>query len=232
MPTQDEIYQTEAEGYDHLVQREDYQGNLLPALEAIVPFAGKAVIDLGTGTGRVAGLLCGRAETILGFDVSIAMLRVARSRLQALTGGRWGLALGDNRRLPIRAACADVVLAGWSYGHATVWYEDRWRDEIDPAIHEQLRLLHPGGTAIICETLGTGSLEPIEPTPTLAAYYRFLESDWGFTRAVVPTDYRFTSLAEAVETVGFFFGDELAAKVKANRWVVVPEWTGIWWRRK
>ena len=66
----------------------------------------------------------------------------------------------------------------------------------------------------------------------MAAYYRFLESEWGFTRGVVPTDYRFTSLEEAVETIGFFFGDELAAKVKANRWVIVPEWTGVWWRRK
>jgi ubiquinone/menaquinone biosynthesis C-methylase UbiE len=113
-----------------------------------------------------------------------------------------------------------------------VWYEERWRDEIDPAVREMMRLLRPGGTAIICETLGTGTLEPAPPTPTLEAYYHFLETEWGFARSVVPTDYQFATLEEAVETIQFFFGAELAQRVRRNRWTIVPEWTGIWWRLK
>jgi hypothetical protein len=93
------------------------------------------------------------------------------------------------------------------------------------------RVLRRGGTAIICETLGTGSLEPHPPTPTLSDYYDYLESEMGFNRRHISTDYKFSSLDEAVETIRFFFGDELAEKVKANHWTIVPEWTGIWWRK-
>jgi hypothetical protein len=80
-----------------------------------------------------------------------------------------------------------------------------------------MQVLRTGGTGIICETLGTDSLERAPPTPTLAAYYHFLESEWGFARTVVPADCRFSSLDDAVETIQFFFGDELAAKVRANQ---------------
>jgi hypothetical protein len=28
----------------------------------------------------------------------------------------------------------------------------------------------------------------------------------------------------------FFFGGEVADKVRKNGWVQVPEWAGVWWR--
>jgi ubiquinone/menaquinone biosynthesis C-methylase UbiE len=232
MPEQDEIYQSQAEGYERLIQREDCQHNLLPALLAIAPMQGKDLIDMGAGTGRLTCMLTGLANSIIGLDTSPPMLRVAQSKLRPSSMGRWQLAVGDNRKMPIRDEAADVVLAGWTFGHATVWYGDRWREEIGPAIGEMLRLLRPGGTGVICETLGTGSTEPAAPTATLAAYYHFLESELGFSRETIPTDYQFSSLEDAFETIGFFFGSELAAKVRSNHWVVVPEWTGLWWRRK
>ncbi len=232
MPEQEEIYQSQAEGYDRLIQREDHQGNLLPALEAIVRLRGSVVIDVGAGTGRFTCMVSPMARLVVGLDQSTAMLRVARARLEGQASRAWHLSVGENRALPIRSEAADIVLAGWTFGHATVWYEERWRDEIDPAIREMMRLLRPGGTAIICETLGTGSAEPAPPTPTLEAYYQFLEIEWGFARRVVPTDYQFATLEESVETIQFFFGEELAARVRRNRWTIVPEWTGIWWRHR
>jgi len=232
MPEQDVIYQSHAEGYDRLMEREDYQGNLLPALQSIVSMQGKDLIDMGTGTGRFPRMLCGLATQILALDKSMGMLRVARSKLRAQATGHWELALSDNRRMPVGDRVADVVLAGWTFGHATVWYGDRWREEIGPAIGEMMRLLRPGGTGIICETLGTGSLKPAAPTETLAAYYHYLESERSFSRMEVRTDYQFSTFQEAIETIRFFFGDELAARVEDNRWKIVPEWTGIWWRGK
>jgi ubiquinone/menaquinone biosynthesis C-methylase UbiE len=232
MPEQDVIYQSHADEYDRLIASEDYQGNLLPALQSIVPMRRKDLIDMGAGTGRLSRMLCGAAAQVLALDKSMAMLRVARSKLQAQATGRWELALAENRRMPIGDQVADVVLAGWTFGHATVWYGDLWREEIDPAIGEMMRLLRPGGTGIVCETLGTGSLKPAAPTEILAAYYRYLELERGFARTEVRTDYQFSSLTEAIETIGFFFGDELAARVKDNRWRIVPEWTGIWWCHK
>ncbi len=230
MPEQESIYKSEAEGYERLIEHEDYQGNLVKALTGIVPIQGKTVLDLGTGTGRFARALSGLAGQTFAIDISAHMLQFARAMLLKDRPPKWALLVGDNRCLPLRSRFADVVIAGWSFGHATVWHGDRWRDEIGACIGEMMRVLRRGGTAIICETLGTGSWEPRAPTPTLADYYRYLESEMGFERKGISTDYKFSSIDEAAETIRFFFGDELADRVKTNRWSIVPEWTGIWWR--
>jgi hypothetical protein len=47
----------------------------------------------------------------------------------------------------------------------------------------------------------------------------------------VRTDYQFESLEEAVELSTFFFGEELGQKVREKSWVILPECTGIWWRK-
>ena len=62
MPNQEQIYQTEAEQYEALVSREDYQGNIMRALEEIINVDGLDVLDLGAGTGRLAGLLAPRVK--------------------------------------------------------------------------------------------------------------------------------------------------------------------------
>jgi hypothetical protein len=59
-----------------------------------------------------------------------------------------------------------------------------------------------------------------------------MERDHGFTRVSIRTDYQFDSMHEAESLVRFFFGDDMAAQVTENRWIVLPECTGIWWRRR
>ena len=54
MPSQEQIYLTEAEQYEALVSREDYQSNIFRALDEIVNVDGLDVLDLGAGTGRLA----------------------------------------------------------------------------------------------------------------------------------------------------------------------------------
>ena len=80
------------------------------------------------------------------------------------------------------------------------------------------------------ETLGTGFSEPNPPSEALAAYYRFLETDWGFHSTWLRTDYQFSSLDEAADLLGFFFGAEFADKVRRNNWIITPECTGVWWK--
>jgi ubiquinone/menaquinone biosynthesis C-methylase UbiE len=230
LPEQDLIYQSEAEGYERLIRHEDYRGNLMRALQEIISPVGKTVIDLGAGTGRFTRAFTGSAGRIFAIDISSHMLTFARAKLVLGESGRWCLAVGDNRCLPLRSRFADIVIAGWSFGHATVWHGDLWRDDVAKCVSEMIRVLRRGGTAIICETLGTGSVEPGAPTSALGDYYRYLESELGFARRQISTDYMFPSVDEAVETIRFFFGDKLAAKVRANGWNTVPEWTGVWWR--
>jgi ubiquinone/menaquinone biosynthesis C-methylase UbiE len=226
-----DIYARRAEEYDAMVSREDYQGNILPALARIQPLAGLDVVELGAGTGRLTRLLAPLVGTIRAFDASRHMLDIARLTLAATGASNWILRWGDNKALPVEADSADLCIAGWTLGHACGWYPDRWQGEIGAALAEIQRVLRPGGTAIILETLGTGHATPTPPSPTLAAYYHWLENDQGFDSTWIRTDYRFESVQEADELTRFFFGDDLADRIVREQLIIVPECTGIWWRR-
>ncbi|WP_324828445.1 ArsR/SmtB family transcription factor [Qipengyuania zhejiangensis] len=68
------------------------------------------LLDIGTGTGRMAELFAERAEYIVALDKSLAMLRVARAKLQHLPTERVELVQGDFASLPFAAGSFDTVL--------------------------------------------------------------------------------------------------------------------------
>ena len=219
------IYQNHAATYHEMIACEDVDGHLRPALEAVTSFAGKSVLDLGTGTGRIPLLFPDAAVT--GLDLQRAML-LENQRQQMPEPGP--LVEGDMRALPFHADCFQIVTAGWALGHFTGWYPRDWQTQILLVIEEAQRVLVPGGHLIILETLTTGSHTPAPPSKALADYYDWLESDLGFSRREVQTDYLFDSLELAFAYAKFFFGDALAKKVRRQNWVRLPEWTGIWSR--
>ncbi len=223
------IYAHHAHQYEALVAREDYQGNILKALEKIHPLAGVDVVEFGAGTGRLTCLLAPLVKSIRAFDASQHMLDVATAKLQRMGASNWQVGVADNRRLPVADTSADLSVEGWSFGHLAVWYPDTWRDEIGKAVGEMKRVLRPGGTAIILETLGTGREAPQPPRDELALFYAWLEAEHRFTTAWIRTDYQFQSLDEAENLTRFFFGDALAEQVVHNHWVILPECTGLWW---
>lgn len=227
------IYATKAIQYDQLVSREDYQGHILPAIQQIRPLADQTIVELGAGTGRMTRLLGSHVLSILSMDISPHMLDTAKAGLSRSRLERPAysihLAVADNRRLPVAAETADLALAGWSLGHFVSWYPDKWREEIGKALAEMRRVLKPGGTIIILETLGTGRETPAPPTPGLAAYYQWLEDEHRFTPTWMRTDYQFISVAEADKLTRFFFGDALADQVCRQQLTILPECTGIWW---
>jgi ubiquinone/menaquinone biosynthesis C-methylase UbiE len=223
-----EIYARHGDRYDQLVAREDHQGNILPALQAIRPLEGLTVVELGAGTGRLSCLLAPRVERILLLDASQHMLDVAADKLARLGPDNWQTQVADNRCLPVVDQSADMAISGWSLGYLVGEHPETWRAELGKALHEMRRVLRPGGTIVILETLGTGHETPHPPTVTLADYYSYLETA-GFASTWIRTDYRFVSLDEAEALTRFFFGNELAAQVVENEWVILPECTGIWW---
>jgi len=228
VPNFETIYRMHAAEYDALVSREDHAHNILPALEGIRPLAGLDVVEMGAGTGRLTRLLAPIARSIAAFDRSTAMLGVAAETLKRLGLENWRLAAGDNRRLPTANCSADLAIAGWSFGHSTGWYPESWPYEIELAVGEMRRVLRPGGTAVILETLGTGRETPQPSTEALASYYALLEEKYGFASSWIRTDYRFESLQQADRLTRFFFGDELANRVVRENLVVLPECTGLW----
>ena len=224
------IYANHADRYEALVLREDYEGNILKTLQSIRPFAGLDVVEMGAGTGRLTLILAPLVKSLHAFDGSAHMLDVAIKKLNQTGLSNWRVEVADNRSLPVADAVADLSIQGWSFGHYCGWYPDSWREAISTALGEMTRILRPGGSAIMLETMGTGRETPQPPTPALAEYYVWLEKEQGFSATSIRTDYRFESLAEAEQLTRFFFGDELADEVVRRNWIVLPECTGVWWK--
>ena len=102
-------------------------------LTALGPVAGRRVLDVGCGTGRLAALLAGAGAEVVGVDLSPAMLAVAAQRAP----GR--LACADAARLPLPDASVDaaVTVATLEFTH-------------DPAavLAEMARVVRPGGRVV------------------------------------------------------------------------------------
>ena len=227
-----EIYRLYPEQYDTLVRREDCEGHLLQAIRALVQLEGADVVELGAGTGRVTALLAPQVRSLRAFDLEPAMLELARRKLSELGTCNWQLETADNARLPVADSSADVSIAAWSYGHQTVWNPDSWRAPIEAALREMRRVLRPGGTAIVIETLGTGHDQPFTPPPELARYYALLTGEHQFEQTWIRTDYQFASVSEGERLVRFFFGDELASVYLARGSAMLAECTGLWsWKK-
>jgi ubiquinone/menaquinone biosynthesis C-methylase UbiE len=224
-----DIYQNKAVQYEKMVSREDYQGQIAAAIQQVRDLTGLDVIDSGAGTGRLACLFAPVTRSMAAFDTSAAMLEVATQRLTASGLSNWRTEIADHRSLPAEDGSADVVLSGWSVVYTVVWCPDNWRDELGRALAEMQRVLRPGGTIIILETMGTGSETP-NPPPDLLDYFQYLEAQ-GFTSSWFRTDYKFASLAEARELIVFFFGEDMMRFVQAGEAVILPECTGMWWKQ-
>jgi len=224
---QRKIYQSDGDRYEALISREDYQRNIMKALDEIINADGLDILDLGAGTGRLAVMLAPRAKSMQAFDMSEEMLRVCRQKLAASGLSNWKVDVADHRQLPVDDRSADLVVSGWSVAYLHVWNPETWRAELEKWLDEMRRVLKQGGYIVLFESLGTGNESPIE-LEHLKEYYHFL-NEKGFQKKWIRTDYKFASIEEAEELSRFFFGDELGEKVRTNKWVILPECTGMWW---
>jgi SAM-dependent methyltransferase len=230
MPEHKQVYDQEAHSYQRLIAREDYQHNLLPALRGIAALEDLDAIDLGAGTGRLAYLLAPLVRSICAFDLSPHMLEVAAAQLNDLGTGNWLTAASDHRRIPLVSASTDLVISGWSFCYLVVWEDRAWEAALDSGLAEINRVLRNDGLIIIVETLGTGVESPAPPVK-LQEYYKYLDQA-GFQRTWLRTDYQFQDREEAVELTHFFFGEDMLIKIGTEDRPILPECTGIWWKKK
>jgi ubiquinone/menaquinone biosynthesis C-methylase UbiE len=229
MPTEKEVYEAHADQYERLIRREDYQNNLLSAIEEYCPLKGLDVVELGAGTGRLTRLLAPRVRSIKAFDSSAHMLSVAETSLREMGLTNWETGLADHRQVPVAVDSADLVISGWSFSYLAVWGGADWQSALQDGLNEIQRILRPGGMILLIESLGTGTEKP-RPPEHLGAYFDWL-TESGFERGWTRSDYRFESLEEAVELSTFFFGEGMGQEVRAKNWAILPECTGIWWKR-
>lgn len=124
-----------AESYDRLRPVDANWWQLFELLMAEGDFAGRRVLDVGCGTGRLAVALAERGARVWGVDSSEEMLRQARA-----AGGRnIGLKLGRAETLPFKDAWFERAVL-----RTVVHLVDRPR-----AFLELARVLAPGGRAVI-----------------------------------------------------------------------------------
>jgi ArsR family transcriptional regulator len=101
-----------------------------------------ALLDVGTGTGRMAELFAPRARRVVAFDKSPEMLRVARARLQKLPADSVELVQGDFTALPFPPASFDTVLF-----HQVLHYAQ----EPASVLGEAARVTRPGGRVAVVD---------------------------------------------------------------------------------
>ncbi len=189
----------------------------------------RVALDLGAGTGRLACLLAPRVERVYAFDAAADMLRVCRDKLTASGLTNWQVEIADHRQLPVEDHSADLAVSGWSVSYLAIWNPDSWRMELEEWLGEMKRVLSGGSYIVLFESLGTGNESPVM-LEHLKDFYPWLD-EVGFEKKWIRTDYKFESLDEAEYLSRFFFGDELGDNVRKNHWVILPECTGVWWKK-
>lgn len=226
----DTLYSDHTYEYEILVSHEDYQEELLAAIQRIQSLAGRVAAEFGAGTGRLTNLLAGHIRKLATCDVTDAMLRMAQAKRRKYGWKNVSLVLADSRRMPFRPGWADFAIEGWAFLQIAVWHPQDWQVQLGRALDEMQRLVRPGGRMILIETLGTGESTP-KVAPFFRAVYDFLEAQRGFTPVAIRTDYCFETMEQIQQVVLPLFGPEMLERLIETRagWVL-PECTGLWWR--
>ncbi|HTZ01975.1 MAG TPA: metalloregulator ArsR/SmtB family transcription factor [Xanthobacteraceae bacterium] len=102
----------------------------------------RALLDLGTGTGRMLELFAGDIQRGLGLDLSLDMLAFARARLDRAGLKHCSVRQGDIYDLALPRDTFDVVIV-----HQVLHF----LDDSAHAIREAARVLQPGGRLLVVD---------------------------------------------------------------------------------
>lgn len=106
-------------------------------LDLAKPMPGASVLDVATGTGDIAFEFAAHGARVVGLDVTLRMIELARAKAPA--GSPASFLVGDMLALPFPSGSFDFVTTG--YGLRNV-------PDLAQAIDEILRVLRPGGQAL------------------------------------------------------------------------------------
>jgi ubiquinone/menaquinone biosynthesis C-methylase UbiE len=136
--------------HDQLVQEDSRKyKNYDEALELIVkllsPLAGEKGLDIGTGTGNLAGRLSAEGVMMAGVDQSREMLLACQRKFPEME-----TKLGNFLALPYLDGKFDFVVSSFALHHLT-------GDQIPLALQEMQRVLKPHGRICIADLMKDGN---------------------------------------------------------------------------
>ncbi|MBK5188365.1 MAG: class I SAM-dependent methyltransferase [Gemmatimonadaceae bacterium] len=135
-----------ARAYDAWAEQYDHDRNATRDLDGValrrapIRLRGRAVVEVGCGTGKNTVWLAGEAESVLAMDLSSGMLARARARVGA-TNVRF-VAHDARERWPLESGSVDVVTCNLVLEHVR---------ELAPVFHEAARVLRSGGELFVSE---------------------------------------------------------------------------------
>lgn len=138
------------------------------AIEMLLPFQPKSVMDVATGTGDFAIQAYGRLQPteLIGTDISEGMMKVARQKVKTLgLGGRISFQRED---------CTALSFPNNRFDAVTVAFGVRNFEDLDKGLQEIHRVLRPGGHLVI--------LELSEPR-----YFPFKQGYRFYSRVIIPS---------------------------------------------
>ena len=203
----------------------DRDGLIEAAMRSVTDWAGRAVVDVGCGTGYHLPRFAQTAARVYGVEPHPALLRLAARRTRALPTVT--LLAGAAQALPLPDASVDVAHARWAYFFGP---------GCEPGLRELARVVRRGGTAFVLDNDGTRStwgrwfrrgFPGIDP----AAVERFWAKQ-GWTRVPLEVDWRFDCRADLEAVVRIELPVEVADAVLAEHTGTTVDYAvNLWWRR-
>ena len=131
-----------ADSYDgHWLNRFLFEPAHAMLLKEVRPLPPGRVLDVGCGTGELAGRLADRGWQVVGLDLCESMVRRAEHKLNG-NAARVRLTVADSERLPFQPHAFDVVTCANSFHH----YPHQ-----EAVVRELYRVLKPGGRLLLLD---------------------------------------------------------------------------------
>ena len=127
---------------------------------------GERVVDLATGTGNAALIAARRGAAVTGLDAAERLIAVARERATE-TDADVDFRVGDLHSLPFDDRSFDVALSVFGLIFA---------DDAETALAEMMRVLRPGGRAVVSVWIPAGPIDAMN-----GVFARAMAAATGFT---------------------------------------------------
>ncbi|MFH1501485.1 MAG: class I SAM-dependent methyltransferase [Candidatus Eisenbacteria bacterium] len=176
----------------------DRDGVVISFLDGLLPPG--LVLDVGAGDGFTAERLSRPGRTVVAMEPDPGMVAPERTLV-------W--ASGVAQDIPFHDRSFDAAYSTWAYFLSGVESES-----IERGLREVQRVVRAGGPIVVVDNAGGDEFAALTERPLAGDPARWVE--WGFEAQVLRTSFRFDSLDEARELLGYYFGEGVGERVTST----------------